>query len=509
MSISTAVSLERISRTVGYAIKKGNFSPSTPYLPQRIAILGEANSANQTTISIDPYEFTSAKEVGDKYGYGSPLHQIARILRPNGSQGVGGIPTIVYPQLSAVGATATVVKVSATGTATKNKTHYLVINGRKSVDGVKYAINVATGDNAAAILTKIVDAITGVLSAPCTAAVNVSDVDITSKWKGVTSDKLTVSFDTDGDDAGITYAEVSKVSGTGAISIDDSLALFGNEWNTIVVNPYIGELATLEQFNGVPGTESSTGRYDGMVFKPFVALFGETESDKDDLATITNDAARIGQVTNVLCPAPSSSGFPWEAAANVCVLLAPVLQNTPHLDVNQKAYPDMPIPSDNNIGDMADYNNRDFLVKKGCSTVMLINGAYVIQDLITTYHPVGEEPAQFRYVRNLNIDWNFRYGYYLLELANVVDHSIAENDQPVRVSGVIKPKQWKQILTSYIDSLASLNLIVEPSFSIATIVVGTSSTNPDRIETSLSYKRSPYARIASTTVEAGFAFGVR
>ena len=82
-AISTAIGIERISRIVGYKLRPTNFTPDTPYLPQRIAVLGEANTANQATITKDvPFEFISADEVGEEFGYGSPLHIMARIIRP-------------------------------------------------------------------------------------------------------------------------------------------------------------------------------------------------------------------------------------------------------------------------------------------------------------------------------------------------------------------------------------------------------------------------------------------
>jgi hypothetical protein len=158
---------------------------------------------------------------------------------------------------------------------------------------------------------------------------------------------------------------------------------------------------------------------------------------------------------------------------------------------------------------MSTYDNRDYLVKRGCSTVMLKNGKYTIQDLITTYHPEGEIPPQFRYVRNLNIDWNIRYMYYLLEQLYVVDHSIAESDQAVRVDKVIKPKQWIQQISALAADLAEKNIIVDVDFMTSSIVVETAGTNPDRLETAFSYKRSSFARISSTTAEANFAFNIQ
>lgn len=509
MAISTAVGLERISRVVGYMVKKGNFQNETPNLPQRIAVFGEANTANQSGLTTEPFEFTTAKEVGDAYGYGSPLHQIARILRPVNSSGVGGIPTVIYPQISNVAATPTVIKSGITGTASKNVTHYLIVSGRDNVDGTYYAINIEKDDTASQVEAKIILAVNSVLGSPISAADNAGDIDFTTKWEGATSAEVNISYDTNGDSADLVYAQISKTDGTGTVDVAASLALFGDTWNTIVINPYPTLIADFETYNGIPDPTTPTGRYEGTTFKPFIALFGSVLDTKSGLIAITDAAARKDQVTNVLCPAPASSGCTWEAAANVAYLLAPQLQNNPHLDVNSKSYPDMPVPTDGDINEMSIYDNRDYLVKRGCSTVTLTNGKYTIQDLVTTYHPDGEIPPQFRYVRSLNQDWNVYFGYYLLEQINVVDHAISDSDQPVRVDNVIKPKMWKQIISAYADQLAQNAIIVDVDFMKDSIVVETSETNPDRFETTFNYKRSPYARIVSTTAQAGFAFGVR
>lgn len=516
MILSTAIGADRVSRVVGYKVKKGFFATSSPNLPQRIAVFGEANTANQATLDTTPREVTSAKEAGELYGYGSPLYQIMRILRPISGDGVGGIPTIVYPQESDGGATETEIEITVTvsTTATANTTHYLAINGRYGMDGEFYQYSVVKGDTMLEILNKMADAVNNVLGAPCIASVDTSTpgsefLVLTSKWGGVTAAELVAEFVTGDEDAGLTYAFTSTTAGTGAISIADALALFVNNWNTLVVNPYntATVLDALETFNGVPDPDTPTGRYAGTVFKPFIAVWGSTEDDKDTISAITD--ARKTQVTNAVAPAPGSNGFSWEAAANMVYLHAIIEQNSPHLDVNGKSYPDMPIPLDNDIGDFADYNNRDFLVKKGCSTVNLVAGAYQIQDFVTTYHPDGEIPPQYRYCRNLQLDWNVRYGYYLLELINVLDNAIVPSDQVMGVASTIKPAQWKQILFSFADDLASRALISYPDFMKDNTDVQVSDTNPDRLDTFFRYKRSGIARISSTDAEAGFAFGVR
>jgi phage tail sheath gpL-like len=345
-TISTAVGVERLSRTTGYAIQRGRFNNDTPYLPQVIAILGEANTANQAGLTVNPVEVTSATEAAELFGAGSPIHSVMRILRPLSGDGVGGIPTIVYPQITAGGATATARVWTVTGTATANTTHTVVINGRDGLDYKSYSVNIATGNTATVIASKIKDVINGVTNAPCTATNVAGVITITSKWKGVTSAEMNISVDLGTKSAGISYSETASTNGAGVVNLADTLALFGDDWNTIVINTYgQSQFDTLENFNGVPNDVAPTGRYSGLIFKPFVAYSGSTLSDKDTLSLITDDADRISQVTNALCVAPNSKGFSYEAAANVAYLAAIVYQNQPHLDISNMSYPDMPVPS--------------------------------------------------------------------------------------------------------------------------------------------------------------------
>lgn len=504
--ISNAVPTEYISRIVGYKITKGNFQNSTPNLPQRIAIIGQANTANQSGLTTDPVEITSAQQAGEVFGYGSPIHMAMRIMRPVSGDGVGGVPTVVYPQLEEALSVAAEKTITVTGTATGNKTHFVRVAGRTSLDGSIYAVNVLAGDTPTDVAAKIADAVNNVLGSPFIAASALGVVTLTAKWKGLNTEDLTVSMETDGDGVGLTYAIAIATAGTGvSTSVGASLALFGEDWNTIVVNTYGNSstiLDVLEGFNGVPDPSSPTGRYSGIIMKPFIALTGDVS---DDLTATTDP--RADEVTNAMCPAPNSPAHPLEAAANMATLFARTAQDTPHLDVIGRKYPDMPTPVDGNIGSMAEYVNRDEMVKKGSSTVKLVSGAYEIQDFVTTYHPTGEPVPQFRYCRNLMLDFNVRYGYYLLELINVVDKTIAGDNDPVAVAGVIKPKAWKAILFTYADDLVARALITDASFMQDSLIVGLSTTNPDRLETFFRYKRTAIARVASTTAEAGFNFG--
>jgi phage tail sheath gpL-like len=172
-----------------------------------------------------------------------------------------------------------------------------------------------------------------------------------------------------------------------------------------------------------------------------------------------------------------------------------------------KKYPDMPVPADGVIGVMSDYNDRDRIVKLGCGTVDLVAGVYEIQDAVTTYRPEGEVPPKFRYVRDLFVDFNIRYGYYLLELNFVIDKVIAADTAIVSASNVIKPKGWKQILFGYATSLEQRALIARASYMQERTTVSIASDNPNRINTEFAYERTGIVIISSTMAFADAYFG--
>lgn len=505
-SLSTAIGIERRSRTSGYQIKKGFFSNETSNLPQVIGIFAQANTANQSSITADRREITSSDEAGRIYGYGSPIHQVMRILRPQNEVGVGGIPTIVFPQLEDESFSATEIEFTVSGTATKNSTHFIRIAGRESIDFKNYSFNLLKDETASDIAQKIADSINNNLSSPVSCTVVGAVLTMTTKWKGLMSSEIKISFNNNGEPSGISYAKTNETLGAGSPDLSDSLTQIGSDWITVLINSYNDDLIfdQLEQFNGTPSTENPTGRYEGSVFKPYMAFFGDTNSNKYDLADLTDQESRIDQVTNVLCPAPNSEGFTWEAAANVARLFARTMQDSPEIDINGMSYPDMPVPENGLIGDMSDYENRDFLIKKGCSTVILDKGKYVIQDLVTTYHPEGEEPLQFNYCRNLNLDWNIADAYRTLEKIRLRDRVIIKDNQVTDSKNAIKPKEWKAVLYDLFDNMASAALINEPEFSKESLQVSIPTTNPNRFETFFRYKRTGIARIESTTAEAGF-----
>lgn len=502
----SAVGLEIITRIIGYALEPGNFAALSPNLPIRVGILSPANDDMQSDLDPEtPIQITSSAGAAIAAGYGSPLHQICKILFPISGGGLGGIPTFWYPQAKAVGATTKTAHVAGVGTATGNGTHYVVISGRKNVEGKYYAVNIIKGDTAAIIHGKISDAVNNVLGSPMSGSDTDYYAELESKWSDLTANGILVKMDTNGNDLGMTYSVSYPQAGSGTPDIQDSLALFANNWVTHVVNAYgtvDAVMTTLEDFNGAPmvGSNPPTGRYAPTVFKPFLAYTGSVLADP---SSITD--SRKNKLTIKISPAPLSEGLPMEAAANDCLLSALISQNSPHLDTAGMSYPDMPTPEA--IGVMSDVYERQRIILKGCATVDLVGGVYQIQDPVTTYHPVDEVVPQYRFVRNIVIDWNSRYTYLLKEQLYVRDHAIAKDDETVNATKVIKPKIWKSICAEMASEMVLRGLWVDAPFMVASLVTGLSTTNPDKLATSYRYKRSGYVRVSDTVATGGFEYG--
>lgn len=504
---SDAVQAGAISKVVGYKITKGQFQEVQDNLPRKILVIGEATAAvNTAGLDTTLQQVTSEQEAGDLYGYGSPIHMAVRNLLPNSGSGVGSIPVYCGAQDEAGGAVAKIDQITVTGTATGSGTAILRINGRTSIEGESYEFAIAEGDTATDVAASIVSAISGVLRAPCTATNTLGVVDVTAKWKGISSEALNIEVVTGDDALGMTYAVANSTPGSGQPTVTSTLNLIGDDWITGVVNCYgdvTAVIQELETFNGIPDPTAPTGRYASTTFKPFIAYTGTTA---DDPSTSTDAAGRKTQVTAAFCVAPNSKNFACEVGAAYARVYETLAQSNPEQDPTGQALPD--ITTTASLGTMDSYTNRDLIVKKGCSTVILVDGQFIIQDFVTTYHPTGENPPQFRYVRDLaGVDWNVRYSYYLLEQIEVVGKVIADDDDAVSVNNLIKPKMWKGSLVDLGTQLGLRGLIADVEFMQDSIEVALSTTNPNRLETFFRYKRSGVARVSSTTAEAGFNFG--
>lgn len=499
-----AVSSTAVASVTGVELNKAYNNTSSPHLPLPIAILGEANTANQTSLNNNGTQITSAAQAATLYGAGSPIHSMARILFPTSGAAVS-VPVYVFAQDEAGSAAAKVMTLTPTGTATAAGTIYLVIGGRYQLDGASYAINIAVGDTPTMVCDKMRTAVAAATNCPGTGT-GTSTFIFTTKWAGLTSNDVTMTVDTNNTSTGVTFAVVNTTAGSGTPTVTSALNMFGNNWYPLVINGYglvTAVMDELEAFNGIPTPNAATGRYAGIIWKPFLALSGTVS---DNPTALTSGSTRPNNVTIVSCPAPLSAGMPYEAAANYAYRIANMAQDNPHLDEIDQALPDMPPPPAGSIPAMNDWTTRNSYVMLGCTGVDFVTGQYIIKDLITTYNPTGEYPPFYRYVRDMIVHFNKVFKYRLVEQQFLIGKAIVRNDATVRAANVMKPKMWVGIVANYLKDMESLALVASAAEAIATIEVTINASNPNRFDTTWRDSITGIVRISSTSIASGFNY---
>ena len=483
-------------------------------LPQKVAILSPIATTKQSGFTgyNVAKRINSYAEALEEYGI-CPATILMRILKPTSGGGLRSVPIDVFPieDEGGAGTAEGSIVPTAAAAATSSNTHYIKFNGRKSIEGRYCSFAVTKDDSIATIVAAIVAAINGFLHSPVSAIdTGSTSAVLTSLWEGITANLIKIEIDTNGDDCGITYAVTNPTGASGAAEITDALGNFGETWYTKVINVFgssvFDDLAT---FNGIPNPETGgTGRWMNTVMKPYIAYAGSTESTIATIKALM--ASRKTDLTNELCPAPNSDGYPYEAAANAVVELASRQNNNPAFSVLDATYKDMPAPADNDIGDMADVDIRNDLVLNGCSTVIWNGENYVMKSAITFRRPDSQPPTliDFKYDRDINLDMNVKYNYRILEDNYLKGKTLANDTDVVDENApVIKPKDWLAIVLDMIDNLVKKAWLADYKYSKENTTVVISSVNPNRIDTVFNYKITGVARIMTATAYKSYNLG--
>ena len=320
-----------------------------------------------------------------------------------------------------------------------------------------------------------------------------------TNWKGKTAGDVTINVLTNGNAAGLSYAIAETQAASGSPSIDASLALFANDWFTLVGSSYninIGSIITsILAYNG--NANDKTGQYNPIIMKPAIYIIGDTVDSNTTSPDTVITAALLNEMSIAVASEPNSYGLPMDAMTNYLVNFANVSNDTPNIDIQDMPLLDAPLCSAN-PSQSSNYTLRNALVELGMSTVIYNNGVYYPQDFVTTYAPVGEFTPTYRYPRDLIIDFNIRYkaGNVLNVVAK--NKQIAEDNAIITVANVCKPKDVVSAFVALAKSLESTGFIDSAAYMISTLSVSINPTNKNRFDISFSYDRSGVVRIISS-----------
>jgi hypothetical protein len=330
-----------------------------------------------------------------------------------------------------------------------------------------------------------------------TITVPVSEIAVTSKWKGASANKLVLSIE-DGD-GGTSFTLTQPVGGLVNPTVDSALALIGNQWVTMIVNGL-----NIEDTTAI-GTYATygEGRYGTLVHQPLIVFTGNTEADSADATVVS--AARPTDRINSQLVSPGSDDMPWAVAARQVARIAVTANNSPASDYGgQRATGLTPGPDE----DQWDYPTRDAAVKAGSSTVEPRDGVVEIGDVVTFYRPTGEEPPADRYVCDIVKHQNVIYNLALkFASPDWVSKPLVPDEQVVTEPDARKPKDAHARVAGLIDALGQAAIISDPATAKKTIVCGIDSGNPKRINVRFKLQWAGNNNITNVEFNYGFYYG--
>lgn len=473
---------------VGIDTQYRNFNVGAVYLlQQRIAIF--AQGSDSATYSTDKFEITSSLEVGEKLGFGSPAHLIAKQIFPDSGQGALGAGVTVYPLPNEATGVAATADITPTGTQTTAAQYTVRVGGIESNPFVA-----AQGDTPTELIPKMVTAINGNPEMPVVATSNASAVTLTAKHKGTTGNDLVVELL--GDPQGITFAVGTMTGGLVDPSIDVATGQVGNVWETMIVNQ-LGTVAhdDLSLFN--------EGRWGQLVRKPLFALYGTNETDPTVLKAYTD--TRKSDRTNSVVPCPGSPSAPWIIAARAAARIAAQANQDPATEYRGMTLDTVVNGKD---GEQWNYEQRDLAWKAGVSSTIINGGTIELDNTLTFYHPDGKPDPEYGKV------------IYIVKLQNIIYNMDLIFNQPewkkaplipdFQVStnpNARKPNDAVAALSALTDNLANQAIISDPDFTKANTTAAIDGSNPNRVNTTYPVKLSGNWDIHSLDLLFGFFLG--
>jgi phage tail sheath gpL-like len=494
MPVSTAVDLSAVARVVGIKTAfKDLRGGGVLFLPQRVAIVGQGNTA--ATYSTTKRQVTSALEVAQLYGFGSPVHLAALQLLPVNGDGVGTIPVTVYPLEDDVSGVAATGDITPSGAATGAASFVIKINNIPSEQ-----FSVANGDSVATITAAMTTALAAALNLPMTAVDNSTDVAVTSKWKGASANDLYIEVvATSEDNSGITFAITQPTGGLVNPDVDDALNQVGDVWETMVLNCLeIADTTTLDKFSVF-----GEGRWGALTRKPLIVFTGNTATTVT-AATAVSDARKTDR-TNSQLVAPGSNDLPLAVAARQLARIVKVANNNPPRDYGSQDATGLNPGLD---GAQWTYIDRDVAIKKGSSTIEVKDGVINLSDTVTFYHPSGDPIPAYRYVCDIVKLQNIIFNLNLIFATDEWDGApLIPDNQPTINPEAKQPKMAVAAANALIDSLALNAIISDPKTAKSNTAAQISEQNPKRLDIALTVQLSGNTNIISVDLAFGFYFG--
>lgn len=321
-------------------------------------------------------------------------------------------------------------------------------------------------------------------------------VNVTSKWKGVTANKLFLEVVGDAD---VTFGFTQPVNGLNNPSVSGALAQVGNVWESMFLNQMeITDTTTLDLFQTF-----GEGRWGDLVHKPCVVFTGVV-----DAALVTATAVSSVRKTdriNAQLVAPGSGNLPFVVAARELARIVKVANNNAPTDYGAQKCESITPGTD---AQQWDYPTRDAAVKAGSSTIEVNNGVIEIGDVVTFYHPDGDPNPGYRYVVDIAklqtciFRIATRFATATWAAAPLIPDGQATTNEKARTPKAAKAEVW-----DVLDGLGLDAVISDPATAKKNVTAVIDSGNAKRLNVVVPVQLSGNTNVKSVDLRFSFFFG--
>lgn len=406
------ITVNSLAAAVGSTVKNVVLELTAEVVPRKILVIGTGDPTTEAGNLLNtPILVTSPEDVANRTGAGFMLHRLA-IQSFAGSR---GIETWIIQQAEPTGAQASGELDFTGSTGVVAGTLHLYIAG------LYVPVALTTGMTVENIADAVVAAIAAKPELPVTAAkVAVTfEVTITSKTEGTFGNDIDLAFNVGQNvgldqvlPTGVTVAVTAMVSGSGVPTIQTALDALGtgdqaNEaFFTDVIHGYGQDTTTLNAVRDYVGAGNDfVGLYAKLVHKPFRSLVGDVAAGSSGLSALValGDGRKTDRANGGL-GVPGSANHPAEIAALTMGIMARLNNNRAEENYVDQVLPGID-PGAKADRWTASYSDRDTAVKAGVSPTTVKNGAVVLQNVVTFYHPdnVPQTSNGYREMRNISV----------------------------------------------------------------------------------------------------------
>jgi len=490
-----AVSPTLVARVIGIQTE---FAPSrnagNSILPQHVGVVGQGTDAAALAgYSNEPLRVTTSQRAGEVYGFGSPIHLSVSSLLPDNMAGVGAIPVTVYPMQPDAAGVASVTELTPVIGTIESDQYAVMVSGVRSL-----SFTALTTDTLASLTAKITASINGIAGMPVIATDGGTEVIMTSKWSGSSSSDINVSIDGP-TDRGVIFGVAQTTAGLVNPDVSPALDAVNSVWITMMINTLeMTDDVALDQFEAF-----AENRWGSLIHRPLVVFTGSTIADPTAASAIA-DARASSRVLSQLS-SPGGLELPLTVASASLVPMVLVANNSPASSYGLQVIDGL---ESGGILNQWSVTERDLAVKRGVSTVELIDGELHLSDVVTFHHPSGNANPEYRYVRDIVVLQNIIFRISSIFAAEGwFGAPLIPDDQATTNRDARKPLHAKSAVSSVIDDLALAALITNPDETKSQITSQISPINANRLDMVIPISISGTLIIGSIDIDWARTFG--